>query len=277
VIACGSDKGCETLGAGVITQNMASLSFGTIATVQTTSDKYFEAIKLLPAYPAPVPGCFNSEIEIFRGFWMITWFKKEFAQKEVEQARKAGIPAEEILNQFLARTEPGAMGLVVQPYWSPGIGQPKAKGAMIGFGDVHTKSHIYRAVIEGLGFALCEGKDKIEKKTKIKIEKAAVSGGASQSDEICKITADIFNIPMVKGRTHETSGLGVAIITAKGIGIYSSLDEAIDNMIKIKRVFEPDPNHVQIYKELYANVYSKMYQALEPLYLQIQQITGYPK
>jgi sugar (pentulose or hexulose) kinase len=82
---------------------------------------------------------------------------------------------------------------------------------------------------------------------------------------------------MVKGRTHETSGLGVAIITAKGIGIYSSLDEAIDNMIKIKRVFEPDPNHVQIYKELYANVYSKMYQALEPLYLQIQQITGYPK
>ena len=277
VIACGSDKGCETLGAGVITQNMASLSFGTIATVQTTSDKYFEAIKLLPAYPAPVPGCFNSEIEIFRGFWMITWFKKEFAQKEVEQARKAGIPAEEILNQFLARTEPGAMGLVVQPYCSPGIGQPKAKGAMIGFGDVHTKSHIYRAVIEGLGFALCEGKDKIEKKTKIKIEKAAVSGGASQSDEICKITADIFNIPMVKGRTHETSGLGVAIITAKGIGIYSSLDEAIDNMIKIKRVFEPDPNHVQIYKELYANVYSKMYQALEPLYLQIQQITGYPK
>jgi len=277
VIACGSDKGCETLGAGVITQNMASLSFGTIATVQTTSDKYFEAIKLLPAYPAPVPGLYNSEIEIFRGFWMITWFKKEFAQKEVEQAKQAGIPAEEILNQFLARTKPGAMGLVVQPYWSPGIGQPKAKGAMIGFGDVHTKSHIYRAVIEGLGFALCEGKEKIEKKSKIKIEKAAVSGGASQSDEICKITADIFNIPMVKGRTHETSGLGAAIITAMGIGMYSSLDEAIDNMIKIKRVFEPDQNNVRIYKELYSKVYSKMYKALEPLYSQIQQITGYPK
>ena len=277
VIACGSDKGCETLGAGVITQNMASLSFGTIATVQTTSDKYFEAIKLLPAYPAPVPGLYNSEIEIFRGFWMITWFKKEFAQKEVEQAKQAGIPAEEILNQFLARTKPGAMGLVVQPYWSPGIGQPKAKGAMIGFGDVHTKSHIYRAVIEGLGFALCEGKEKIEKKSKIKIEKAAVSGGASQSDEICKITADIFNIPMVKGRTHETSGLGAAIITAMGIGMYSSLDEAIANMIKIKRVFEPDQNNVRIYKELYSKVYSKMYKALEPLYSQIQQITGYPK
>ncbi|WP_457553108.1 FGGY-family carbohydrate kinase [Desulfobacula sp.] len=277
VIACGSDKGCETLGAGVIKKNMASLSFGTMATVQTTSDKYFEAIRFMPAYPAPVPGFFNSEVEIFRGFWMITWFKKEFAQKEVEQAKKAGIPAEEVLNKFLEQTEPGSMGLIVQPYWGPGLGRPKAKGAMIGFGDVHKKSHIYRAVIEGLGFALCEGMETIEKKTKVKIEKAAVSGGASQSDEICKITADIFNIPMIKGRTHETSGLGAAIIIARGIGMYSGFDEAVDNMIKIKRIFEPDQNNVMIYKELYSKVYSKMYKALEPLYSRIQQITGYPK
>jgi len=277
VIACGSDKGCETLGAGVIDQNMASLSFGTTATVQTVSEKYFEAIRFMPAYPAPVPGFYNSEVEIFRGFWMITWFKKEFAQKEVDQAKKAGIPAEEILNQFLAQTRPGSMGLVVQPYWGPGLDQPNAKGAMIGFGDVHKKAHIYRAVIEGLGFALCEGKEKIEKKTKVRIKKAAVSGGASQSDEICKITADIFNIPMVKGRTHETSGLGVAIIIARGMGLYSSFDEAIDNMVKIKRVFEPDQNAVEIYTELYARVYSKMYKALEPLYSHIQQIMGYPK
>ena len=277
VIACGSDKGCETLGAGVIKNNMANLSFGTEATIQTTSDKYFETTKLLPAYPASIPGLYNSEIEIFRGFWMVTWFKKEFAHKEVEQAKKAGIPAEKVLNKFLEQTEPGSMGLIVQPYWGPGIGHPKAKGAMIGFGDIHKKSHIYRAVIEGLGFALCEGKGKIEKKTKVKIEKAAVSGGASQSDEICKITADILNIPMVKGRTHETSGLGVAIIVAKGIDLYSSFDEAMDNMIKIKRIFEPNQNNVEIYKELYSRVYSKMYKALEPFYSQIQQITGYPK
>ncbi len=277
VIACGSDKGCETLGAGVIHPNMASLSFGTTATIQTTSDRYFEAIRFMPAYPSSAPGLFNAEVEIFRGFWMITWFKNQFAHKEVEAAKQAGIPVEEILNRFLAQTEPGAMGLVVQPYWGPGLDHPKAKGAMIGFGDVHKKAHIYRAVIEGLGFALCEGREKIEKKTKVKIEKATVSGGASQSDEICKITADIFNIPMVKGRTHETSGLGAAIVVAMGLGIYSTLDEAVKNMIKVKQVFEPDRDNVKIYQELYQRVYSKMYKALEPLYSQIQQITGYPE
>ncbi|MCK5098795.1 MAG: FGGY-family carbohydrate kinase, partial [Desulfobacteraceae bacterium] len=75
VIACGSDKGCETLGAGVVNSKMASLSFGTTATVQTLSEKYIEPIKYLPSYPASVPGLFNPEVEIFRGFWMITWFK----------------------------------------------------------------------------------------------------------------------------------------------------------------------------------------------------------
>ncbi len=277
VIACGSDKGCETLGAGVTNQKMVSLSFGTTATVQTTSQKYFEAIRFMPPYPAPVPGCYNPEVEIFRGFWMISWFKQEFAHKEVEEAEKLGISAEEVLNQCLERTNPGAMGLVVQPYWGPGLDHPDAKGAMIGFGDVHTKDHIYRAVIEGLGFALYEGMEKIQKKGKILVEKAAVSGGASQSDEICKITADIFNLPMVKGETHETSGLGAAILTAKGVGIYPGIVEAVANMVRVKTVFEPDPQNVVIYRQLYSLVYQKMYKALAPLYSQIQKITGYPK
>lgn len=277
VFACGSDKGCETLGAGVISASMASLSFGTIATVQTLSEKYMEPVSYLPAYPAPVPGCYNPEIEIFRGFWMITWFKNEFAHSEVEKARQMGVPTEEILNQCLERTRPGAMGLVVQPYWGGGLDQPEAKGAMIGFGDVHTKDHIYRAVIEGLGFALKNGIEKIQKKTRVKMVKAAVSGGASQSDEICKIAADILNLPMIKGQTHETSGLGAAILVARGLGWYPDISEAVENMVHVEKIFHPDNTHVKIYRELYERVYSRMYEALKPMYSHIRQITGYPE
>jgi sugar (pentulose or hexulose) kinase len=277
VIACGSDKGCETLGAGVVNSKMASLSFGTTATVQTVSEKYIEPIRYLPAYPALVSGHYNPELEIFRGFWMISWFKKEFAHKEVEQAKKMGVSAEEILNQCLERTLPGAMGLVVQPFWGPGLDHPDAKGAMIGFGDVHKKDHIYRSVIEGLGFALFDGMKKIQIKTGIKMEKASVSGGASQSDKICSIMADIFNLPMEKGQTHETSGLGAAILVAKGLGWFANLDEAVNSMVNVKKTFEPDKKNVQIYQRLYSRVYTKMYAALEPLYSEIREITGYPK
>jgi sugar (pentulose or hexulose) kinase len=277
VVACGSDKGCETIGAGVIDPSAVSLSFGTTATVQTTSTRYFEPMRFMPPYPAPIPGRYNPEIEIFRGYWMITWFKKEFAYKEVLEAKEKGMAAEELLNRHLRNTTPGAMGLMVQPYWGPGLALPFAKGAMIGFGDVHTKAHVYRAVIEGLGFALYDGLKRMQRAGGFSAQKAAVSGGASQSEEICKITADIFNLPMVKGQTHETSGLGAAMVTAVGIGGCASFDEAVQRMVKIQRVFEPDPENVALYKDLFENVYQKIFPALKPLYDRIKQITGYPE
>lgn len=277
VVACGSDKGCETLGMGVLTNSTASLSFGTTATIQITSKKYLEPIRYMPSYPAVFKGFFNPEVEIFRGFWMISWFKNEFAHKEIEEAKKRGVQEEEVLNELLCQSPPGAMGLLVQPYWSPGLSQPEAKGAIIGFGDVHKKEHVYRAVIEGLVYGLKEGKEKIERVSHKKIHRLAVSGGASQSDEICQIAANIFNLPVFRGKTSETSGLGAAILTAFGTGNYKSLQEAATEMIQIKDEFLPNVNHVRIYAQLYKKVYKKMYGKLEPFYHAIREITGYPE
>jgi len=262
---------------GVLNNNIASLSFGTTATIQTTSKKYLEPISYMPSYPAVIPGYFNPEVEIFRGFWMISWFKNEFAHNEIELAKKRGIPAEEVLNELLCQAPPGSMGLVVQPYWSPGLSEPVAKGAIIGFGDVHKKPHIYRAVIEGLVYALKEGKEKIEKVSKTRIDQLAVSGGASQSDEICQITADIFNLPVVRGKTAETSGLGAAVLTAFGTGNFNSLEEAVQQMVQYQNKFTPNKNHVKTYDQLYKKVYKKMYRKLEPFYHEIRNITGYPR
>ncbi len=94
---------------------------------------------------------------------MISWFKDQFAHKEVAEADALGVPPEQILDRCLERTAPGAMGLMVQPYWGPGLAYPGAKGAMIGFGDAHDRNHVYRAVIEGLGFALLDGMEKSRK------------------------------------------------------------------------------------------------------------------
>ncbi len=277
VVACGSDKGCGTLGMGVLSGKMASLSFGTTATIQIATEKYLEPIRFMPSYPAVVKGFFNPEIEVFRGFWMITWFKSQFAQIEVELAKKRGVPAEELLNELLSLSPAGAMGLVVQPYWSPGLSEPAAKGAIIGFGDVHKKQHIYRAIIEGLAFALREGKEKIERVSGEKIERLAVSGGAAQSDEICQIAADVFGLPLVRGKTTETSGLGAAIITAKAVGEYASVKDAVEKMVGYEKKFCPNRENVSIYSQLYNRVYKKMYKKLEPLYHEIRAITGYPE
>ena len=90
VIAAASDKGCETLGNGCLSEDTASVSFGTTATVEITTPKYVEALRFIPPYPSAIPGFYNPEYEVFRGYWLISWFKREFAAREVEESEQDG-------------------------------------------------------------------------------------------------------------------------------------------------------------------------------------------
>lgn len=277
LIAAGSDKGCETIGMGVIDESMASLSFGTTATIQTTSKKYCEPLSFMPAYPAPIPNFYNPEVEIFRGYWMITWFKKQFAYEEVMEASKRGIVPEVMLNELLKKTPAGCNGLVMQPYWTPLLKMPAAKGSIIGFGDVHDRAYLYRSIIEGLAYGLKDGLESIQKASKKRIEKLVVSGGASQSDEICQISANVFNLPIVRGITYETSGLGAAMCVAAGLKMYTDVPAAVTGMTQYADVFYPEKENADLYHELFHRVYKKMYKALSPLYDEIRDITNYPE
>ncbi len=279
VIAAATDKACEVLGSGCLTPEIACISFGTTATVETTNEKYVEIVPFIPPFPSAVPGSYNTEVMIYRGFWMVTWFIKEFGRIEMDIAKKRKIAAEALFDELVSEVPPGSMGLTLQPYWTPGvkIPGPEAKGAIIGFGDIHTRAHIYRAILEGLAYALKEGTLRTEKRNKVKIEKIRVSGGGSQSSAAMQITADIFDLPAERPHTHEASALGAAIDAAVGLKLYPDFKSAVQGMTRIKDVFEPLPSVRDIYKELYEKVYLKIYNRLQPLYKEIKEITDYPK
>lgn len=278
LIAAASDKASEVLGSGVYSPETACLSYGTTATIQTSSKKYLEVISFFPPYPSSIPEYYNTEVMIYRGFWMINWFKKEFGYREVEIAKKTGKQPEELFDEMINDIPPGSMGLIVQPYWSPGTKIPglEAKGAIIGFGDVHTRAHIYKAILEGLAYALKEGMHRTEKTTKVRIDKIRVSGGGSQSKNAMQLTSDIFNMPAEKPHTYETSALGAAINAAIGMKYYQNYESAVYSMCRIGEIYMPDKKNVELYAQLYEQVYSKMYQRLQPLYNKIRKITKYP-
>ena len=278
LVAAGADKACEVLGSGALTPDTACLSYGTTATLNTCNSKYVEPIALVPPYPAAVPGRYNSEIIVQRGYWMVNWFKREFAQLEVQEAEKRGVPAETLFDELLRQSPPGAMGLTLQPFWNPGvrIPGPEAKGAIIGFGDVHTRAHLYRAIIEGIGYALREGLERVEKRNRVKVTTLKVSGGGSQSDEIMQITADLFGLPVERPDTFETSGLGAAINAAVGQGLHPDYPTALAAMSRTGDVFQPRPQQQKLYRQLYREVYRPLYRRLAPLYRHIRRITGYP-
>ena len=279
LIAAAADKACEVIGSGSLTPDVGCLSYGTTATINVTSTRYLEAIPLLPAYPSAIPDAYAMEVQIYRGYWMVSWFKDEFGHPEIAQAALEGTEAEALFDRLIQDVPPGSMGLMLQPYWSPGLKLPgpEAKGTVMGFGDVHTRAHLYRSILEGLAYALREGRERIEKKTKTPITELRVSGGGSQSRMAMQITADVFGLPTARPHLYETSGLGAAMDLAVGLGLHRDFQTAVRAMTRVGETFEPDPKTHALYDALYRDVYKKIYPRLKPLYQRIRDITGYPR
>jgi len=151
---------------------------------------------------------------------------------------------------------------------------PEAKGAIIGFGDVHTRAHFYRSILEGLAYALREGAERTSRRSKVPITELRVAGGGSQSDAAMQLTADIFGLPAARPHIYEASGLGAAIDGAVGLGLHPDFPTAVQEMTRIGETFYPDEKSNLIYNRLYEKVYLGMYDRLLPLYEEIYKITN---
>ena len=272
LIATGSDKGCETIGLGCLTPDIGALSYGTACTIEVSNPKYHEPEPFLPAYAAAVPDLYNMDVQIYRGYWMLRWFASEFAMELEKEAKEKELPIEAILDGWINDVGIGSDGLIMQPYWGPGLARPLAKGALLGFSSVHTRKHIYRAIVEGIAFALREGLESIEKSQKHKVKELRISGGGSLSDEICQITADIFGLEISRCQTIESTSLGAAIATFTAVKEFKDVHEAVKSMSKVGDTFKPDKTNHRIYDEIYHKVYLKVYPRLKPLNIEINNL-----
>ena len=277
VIIGAGDKQSELLGAGGVVDDIGEISYGTAAVIEVLSRKYVTHPKMeFFTWGAAIPQNWTFEGFVGRGYWMVSWFKQEFAQHIEEEAEKLGIKPEDLLNREMQKVPAGSMGLVLQPYWSPLIHDPLSKGAIIGFSGQHTRAHVYRAIIEGIAYELRRLKEEIEEHSGQTIKELRVGGGGSQSDEIMQITADVFNLPARRVHTANLAALGAAIDAAVALKIYDGFSEAIADMVRIRDTFAPQAENVQIYDRLFNEVYKEMFSRLLPLYHKIAEITGYP-
>jgi sugar (pentulose or hexulose) kinase len=277
LLAASNDKACDIVGSGCLSPERACISFGTTATINTQTSRYVELRPFLPPYPSAVPGQFYTEVMVVRGMWLVSWFRDEFGLEERERARGTSASPEELLDRLVRDVPPGSMGLVCQPYWTPGPDlAPYTKGAIFGFGDVHTRAHLYRAILEGLVFALQEGRELTEKKNRVRIAEIRATGGGSRIDSTLQMTADVFGLPVSRPETSETSILGAAMDAAVGLKLYPDVPAAVKAMTRPGHSFTPNAESRALYRDLYERVYRQAYKRLQPLYRDIQKVTGYP-
>ncbi len=267
VITAAGDQPCGVLGAGVARPHVASINGGTSCTIETCC----QSLALDPAAGyfleiSPTADYLPENSAPSGGSSLMSWLKGLFGV-ETEWGEFYG----------LAEQAPaGSDGLMLVPYFS-GANAPywdlKARGVVAGLLLDHGRPHLVRAVIEGLAFESRRMIEAMERGTGSRVSEARLYGGSARSDTWNQIFADVLGVPVSTLETSETTALGAAICAAKGTGLYAGFAEALQNMVRVDRVYHPDPGRHELYTELFDQVYGKLYDQVSELIRNLSERT----
>ena len=83
--------------------------------------------------------------------------------------------------EFL-RLQPGSDGLITLPYFAgerTPLNDPDARGMIVGLSLSHTKRHLYRSALEGIGYSVAQHID-IFRENGLPVKRIAAAGGRNE-------------------------------------------------------------------------------------------------
>jgi xylulokinase len=162
------------------------------------------------------------------------------------------------LEKNVARSQPGANGLMFLPYFDgerlPNL--PNGCGVIHGLNSTNTnRQDIARALIEGIVVGLAQGMKRFVE-LGIRADELGITGGGAKSATVRQVVSDLFGLPVVGFKTGEGAALGAAIQAAWTYGQTRGdpmpLEKIVKSAVKTDRKTraEPRKENETIYAEL---------------------------
>ena len=118
-----------------------------------------------------------------------------------------------------------------------------------------------RAVFEGVAFSVRLAFEALQQSAGQEITMANIGGGGSRSDVWCQIRADALGFALQRTAVPDSAAIGAAILAGRGTGAMASLTDAVRQLVKFDRSFEPEPKHRGYYDDKFGH-YRELYEAL---------------
>lgn len=274
VVICAGDVAVAQSGAGANREGKVHLCIGT-ATWIGVSTSEFRNDPLKPFWGLnhidPKKYIIAGEMETGGGALM--WFRDTLCQEEKRLAAEQGKSSYELISAMAEGVPPGSDKLIFLP-WLSGERAPVldhyARGGYLGLNMGHTKSHMARALMEGVAYHLrwiCEAMEKIG----FTIDGFNCIGGGCNSSVWTQIISDVTGRPLRVVNNHlEAGAAGAALTVAVGMGIYGGMDE-VDSLIGISREVGPDAGRWKRYDAFYQE-YRRLYELLVPVHRRLYRI-----
>jgi glycerol kinase len=170
------------------------------------------------------------EGSVFIGGAVIQWLRDEL--------RLVGSAAE---SEALASEVPDSGGVYVVPAFT-GLGAPwwdmRARGTITGLTRGSGRAHLVRAALESIAFQSADVARAMQEDLGQPITELRVDGGACANNLLMQHQANVLGVPVLRGKTLETTALGAAFLAGLATKFWASPDD-IRNAWKLDRQFDP--------------------------------------
>lgn len=265
VVAGGLDAACGTLGVGVIESGQTQEQGGQAGGMSICLDSYHADPRLILGQHV-VYGKWLLQGGTVGGGGIVRWFEAQFCAEERQAALKSGRSSYQEMDLQARKIAPGSDGVIMLPYMagerSP-VWNPKAKGVFYGLDFSKTRAHMIRACMESVAFSLQHNLLAAQDAGAC-VARLRAMGGAANSRIWMQIKADVTGKPIDVPASDTATTFGAAILAGVGSGVYPSFESAVQQSIKIKTTYVPDPQNHEIYKGVFSR-YLELYEALKPL------------
>ena len=141
----------------------------------------------------------------------------------------------------LAESVPNANGVYFVPAFT-GLGAPYwdmyARGTIVGLTRGANAAHICRSVLEAIAYQMTDLLEAMKQDSEIQLSELRVDGGASVSDIMMQIQADMIRTNVNRPKMVETTAIGAAYLAGLAVGFWKDTDE-IEKIREVDKVFEP--------------------------------------
>lgn len=241
-----ADSFAEMVGAGVVYDGAAAAIYGSFTAILIGKD---HSEDLHHGFHC-LPGMYFGGAAAPTGASLTRWFRDQLGSAEVAEAESSGVHVYEILSERAASIPPGSEGLIALPFFTGETSSlhPYLKqGALIGLTTAHTRTHIYRSLLEGISLEL---RYQLESKGRIPMRMNAVGGGA-QSILWTQIMSDILGSEQHVLEVTYGAAYGDAYLAGMAKGLFEDTDHLLENWIRVKRVVSPDEANTDTYQLSY--------------------------
>ena len=124
-----------------------------------------------------------------------------------------------------------------------------ARGTLVGLTRGVNRAHIARSVLEAIAYQVTDLLEAMKSDSGIEFTELRVDGGASVSNIMMQIQADMIRCSVNRPKNVETTALGAAYLAGLAVGLWESMDEIQHNRV-VEKVFVPETD-IEKRNELY--------------------------